>query len=118
MIKGDRLRNLRRNKGLTQSQLGEMIGAKKSIVCLYEKEERNPSIEAIIDFVHIFGVSADYLLGTDNLIKTVDDQENYTYTMTTEEVAFIEELKKNKMIYSILLEDPKRGIDSLKNKIG
>ncbi len=38
--------------------------------------------------------------------------------MTKEEVTFINELKKNKMLYDILLQDPKRGIDLLKTKIG
>ncbi len=116
MIKGDRLKALRKAKNLTQGELGEMIGVKKSVVCLYEKELRNPSIEAIIDFVHIFGVSADYILGTDCKIKTVGE-DNY-YTLTKEELKFIDELKKYKDIYDILIPDTKRGVELLKNKIG
>ena len=117
MIKGDRLKELRTAKGLTQSQLGELLGVKKAVVCLYEKELRNPSIESIIDMVQIFNVSADYLLGTECLIKQVDDG-NKTYAFTKEEVEFIQELKKYKDIYDVLIPDYKRGMEVLKNRIG
>ena len=35
-----------------------------------------------------------------------------------ERYKFIEELKKDKMVYDILFEDPKRGADLIKKKIG
>lgn len=63
-------------------------------------------------------VDADYLIGTDCLVKTKKKGEEKIYAMTKEEVTFINELKKNKMLYDILLQDPKRGIDLLKTKIG
>ena len=118
MIKGDRLKALRKSVGYTQTELGELLGVKKSVVCLYEKELRNPSIENIAELVQIFGVDADYLIGTDCLVKTKKKGEEKIYAMTKEEVTFINELKKNKMLYDILLQDPKRGIDLLKTKIG
>ena len=118
MIKGDRLKALRKGKGLSQSELGEMLGVKKSVVCLYEKEKRNPSIESIIEMVQIFDVTADYLLGTDCRIKTVGNKEAKPKAFTIEEVEFIDELKKYKDIYNVLIPNPKRGIDVLKCRIG
>ena len=118
MIKGDRLKALRKEKGLTQEKLGEMLGVKKSVVCLYEKEKRNPSVESIIDMVEIFDVSADYLLGTECLIKQFDDKKERTYAFTKEEVDFILELKKYNDIYEVLIPDCKRGIEVLKKHIG
>lgn len=119
MIKGERLKQLRKAKHLTQTDLGNMVGVKKSVISLYESEQRNPSIESIIDFVQIFNVTADYLLGTECLIKTFDDKkETKIMAFTKEEVEFIEELKKNKAIYDILLNDPKRGMELIKTKIG
>ena len=38
MFKGDRLRALRKQKHLTQTELGEMLGLDKSTICCYEKE--------------------------------------------------------------------------------
>lgn len=118
MLRGNRLKNARVKKGLTQEQLGEAVGVGKSAICCYEKETRNPSIETIIEFMCILGVSADYLLGTDEVIKTVVDNKTEYRTMTKEEVMFIDELRKDKLVYEILFEDPKRGSDLVKKRIG
>lgn len=118
MINGERLKKLRNKKGLTQAELGEMLGLGKSAICCYEKGTRSPSLETIMDLVNIFAVSSDYLLGIDKLIE-INIGENKTYIpMTVEELKFIEELKKDKMVYDILFEDPKRGADLIKKKIG
>lgn len=118
MIKGDRLRVLRKKMGLTQTQLGDLIGVKKSVICLYERELRNPTIESIVELAEIFGVDTDYIIGSDYLVKEGNKGEVRNVAMTKEEVTFIQELKKNKMLYDVLLQDPKRGIDLLKTKIG
>ena len=119
MINGNRLREVRKAKGLTQTELGELIGVGKSAICCYEKETRNPTLEAMIEMIHVFGVSADYLLGADYLVKTVDKYSFEEYvTLTKEEITFIEEIKKNKLVYDILMEDPKRGAELVKKIIG
>lgn len=119
MLNGNRLREARKQKGLTQTELGDLIGVGKSAICCYEKETRNPTVEAILEMVQVFGVSADYLLGTDYLIKTTDNNNEIVYmAITKEELIFIEELKKNKMVYDILMQNPKRGAELVKKEIG
>lgn len=118
MINGSRLKKLSEKKGLTQGELGSMLGIGKSAVCCYEKEVRSPSIETVMDLVNIFAVSADYLLGIDKLVEMKFESEKRYIPMTKEEIKFIEELKKDKMVYEILFEDPKRGADLIKTKIG
>ena len=92
MLKGNRLIEARKRKGLTQSELGNLVGVGKSAICCYEKETRNPTLETIIEFMHVLGVTADYLLGTDNLIKVESNEVQEYRTMTKEEVMFIDEL--------------------------
>ena len=106
MIRGSRLKGARVQKGLTQEELGDLVGVGKSAICCYEKETRNPSLETIIEFMSILGVTADYLLGTDELIKTEVDKNVKYITMKNEEVKFIKALRKDKSVYSILLKDP------------
>ena len=48
MLNGSRLREVRKAKGLTQTELGDLIGVGKSAICCYEKETRNPTLEAVI----------------------------------------------------------------------
>lgn len=118
MLRGNRLKKARLKKGLTQEELGNIVGVGKSAICCYEKETRNPSLETIIEFMSVLNVTSDYLLGTDTLIKT-EINENIEYQpMTKEEVAFINELRKDKLVYEILLDDPKRGSDLVKKHFG
>ena len=118
MINGKRLRELRKAKGLNQTELGEILGVSKSSICCYESGTRNPALETVIDLMHLFGVSADYLLGTDNIIKVVENDDISYTSLSKEELLFLEELKKNKFVYDILIDDPKRGAELVKNKIG
>ena len=53
MLRGNRLRECRIKKGLTQDELGSLVGVGKSAICCYEKELRNPSLESIMDMVNI-----------------------------------------------------------------
>ena len=118
MLKGDRLKSARKKKKLTQEELGNLVGVGKSAICCYEKETRNPTLETIIEFMHILGVSSDYLLGTDNIIRVETAEVPEYRTMTKEEVVFIDELRKDKLVYEILFDDPKLGSDLVKKRIG
>ena len=118
MLIGNRLRNARKKLNLTQEELGELVGVGKSAICCYEKETRNPNLETIIELIHVLGISSDYLLGVDNIVSVSDESKVKYRTLTNEEVMFIEELRKDKLVYEILFQDPKKGSELIKKKIG
>lgn len=62
----ERLRELRTKEGLTQQQLGDLIGVSKSVVSYYEVRERVPSPATLIKLSRVFHVSVDYLLALEN----------------------------------------------------
>lgn len=68
---GCRLKELRKQNGLTQKQIADRIGVTKSVISFYELKERAPSPEVLIKLSYIFHVSTDYLLGIERN-KTVD----------------------------------------------
>lgn len=118
MVVGERLREARKSKKLSQEKLGELLGLSKSAICLYEKEKRNPTLENIIELMYILGVSADYLLGTDVIVEIKEEKTPKYRTLTKEEMAFLNELRKDKIIYEMLFRDYKRGIEIIKQRIG
>lgn len=59
---GARIAALRRQAGLSQTQLAERLKISPSAVGMYEQGRREPSIETVIALAEIFGVSTDYLL--------------------------------------------------------
>lgn len=118
MIRGERLKELRIAKKLTQDELAHIIGLKKSTICTYEKEKRRPKYQVIQKYMELFGVTAEYLMGIDQLsIREEKEPFNY-FTISNEEIEFLKLLRDNKLIYDILITDPKRGMDLIKIKIG
>lgn len=59
----NRLMTLRKEKGLTQAELANIINKKRSTASGYETEGKEPDIETICILAKYFGVSTDYLLG-------------------------------------------------------
>ena len=62
---GNRLRDLRNSKNMTQQQLAERLGLTKSVISAYETSMRYPSYDVLIHIASIFKVSTDYLLGVE-----------------------------------------------------
>ncbi len=64
---GLNLKKLREDAGLSQEQLGEIIGVSKSTIGMYEQGKRMPNTNTILkDIASYFGVSIDYLVGFNN----------------------------------------------------
>ncbi len=68
---GEKLRQLRKEKKLTQKELAALIGVKNSVISFYELGDRIPSPEVIRRLAIALHVSADYLLGIERN-ETVD----------------------------------------------
>ena len=60
---GDVVRDLRNQKGLSQSQLAKQVGVTASTIALYETGDRLPSLQRLIDLSRALGVTTDFLLG-------------------------------------------------------
>lgn len=60
---GERLRNLREDADMNQSQLGNAVNMTQRKISYIECGKYEPSIDDIIAFCRYFKVSSDYLLG-------------------------------------------------------
>lgn len=60
---GNRLRQLRKDRKLTQQQLAELIGVKNGVISFYELGDRIPSPEVLRKLALALHVTSDYLLG-------------------------------------------------------
>lgn len=66
MTFGERLKELRREKGLNQIELAKLIGVGKSIISLWEKNECEPTLSKLIALAHFFEVPIDFLAGLED----------------------------------------------------
>ena len=68
-MNGEILKNLRKERSMTQAALAEKLGLDKSTVAKYESSDVTPSSEILMMLADIFNVSVDYLLGRVNSPK-------------------------------------------------
>ena len=59
---GERIAQLRRNRGMSQAKLARLLGLSTSAVAMYEQGRRSPSVPIIIDLANILGVTVNYLM--------------------------------------------------------
>ena len=60
---GQKLKLLRKKRGLTERQLGECLNFSNQSVSFLENGEREPKLDTLIAIAKFFDVSVDYLLG-------------------------------------------------------
>ena len=69
MVFGEKLKNLRKDKGWSQEELAEKLFVSRQSVSKWENGQNYPSIEIIIKLSDFFGVTIDELLRSDEELK-------------------------------------------------
>ena len=79
---GDRLRELRRERGMQQRELGELYNLSSSAIGSYERNLREPTLERLLQLSEYFGVSVDYLLcRTEERLTAKEYKEKDSYEL-------------------------------------
>jgi len=75
---GDRLRQLRKSRGLTLEDLAEEIEVGRSTYAGYETEHRKPPLDNLILFAKYYNTSVDYILGLTDNPQSKEDESNFS----------------------------------------
>lgn len=110
----NRLKFLREEKGLFQSEIAKILGVSTAAVGFYENEKRDMSPDTIIKLANYFDVSTDYLLGkTDirNPGKQIDNILNEAMIgMSKEEYEALNETQKKQIRdFAIFVKNQNEG---------
>ena len=63
---GQRIKELREQRGLTQDELGKLLGCAQTTVANWENQpERTPEKKIIAKLAQVFQVTVDYLFGVE-----------------------------------------------------
>ena len=68
---GDRLKELRKSKKLTQVQVSKMIDVQQGTYSRWENGTLEPNLEAVVKLAKLFDTTTDYLLGK-TIYSTLD----------------------------------------------
>lgn len=63
---GQKLKELRNEKNLTQLQLAEIFNVSKTTICQWETCKQEPDFDKLTAISKFFEVSTDYLLGLED----------------------------------------------------
>ncbi len=110
----NRLKFLREEKGLFQSDIAKVLGISVAAVGFYENEKRDMSPNTILKLAEYFGVTTDYLLGkTDvrNPGQQIDDVLNEAMIgMSKEEYEQLNETQKKQIRdFAIFVKNQNEG---------
>ncbi|CAM3898973.1 helix-turn-helix transcriptional regulator [Cohnella lubricantis] len=109
MTMGDRLRELRLKRNLSQEEVARHIGITRSAYSHYEINNRQPVYDTLIKLASFFHVSLDYIIGGNAPDQTHGAQE------TSEEARDSKEILK--LIQDMSQEQRKQSIGLLHNII-
>ena len=72
----ENLKYIRKQKNMSQEQLGQHLGFGKNTISQYENGIREPNLDTIKKIARIFNVSIDYLVGNNSENIDVLEQNN------------------------------------------
>lgn len=112
---GDKLRSLRKSKGLTQTEFAKRMNIPNQNVSNYERGFRQPDYETLKKFADYFDVTTDYLLGQSEISRpssrvVVAGQE---INLSIEEFEIFIELKKHPALFHDLATNPEAKVKEL-----
>ena len=116
MFNGRILKELRLNAGLTQQELGDLVNVTKVSICGYEKNNRIPNLETLMDLAEALQTTPNHLLGVEELVTINEDTEEYKVAISKKDIEIIKQLKKHFNLYNKLCENPKKVIDNISKK--
>lgn len=73
MTLGEKLKHLREDRGLYQTDLEDVMGVKKATISCYENDTKKPKHETLLKIAAFYGVTIDYLLGNENSIDNLEE---------------------------------------------
>lgn len=107
-----RLKELREEKGLSQTQMADALGVSRGSISYYENGERTPDIGFLAQVKEYFRVELDYLLGySDRKYKEKQMVEVSTFTRLPHYVQGRIEAAKNEMTECVKAYVPAHGND-------
>lgn len=69
----EKLQQLRKQKGLTQEELAQMLYVSRTAISKWESGKGYPNIDSLKQLSNLFGISVDYLLSGDQLLTVAKE---------------------------------------------
>jgi transcriptional regulator with XRE-family HTH domain len=112
---GKRLKDARLDLGLSQEELGKLVGVSKVSISGYEKGRKTPNLKTFLKLIEVLNINIDYALGQELIIK--EEKEEYILKLSSIDINIINEIKQNKYVYNKFIDNPKRTVQLIEMKL-
>lgn len=101
----EQLQVLRRQRKMTQAELGAALGISKSAVSMYERGNREPELDLLERMADLFGVSVSALLGREEALLNGDAE-------LTEYLTSLRDRPELRMLFSVTRNASKEDVEA------
>ena len=101
---GNRLKELREERGLSLKQLSERIQVSDAAICKWENDISEPKLTYIIRLAQYFGITLDELTGQDDLVPFTEQTQS-AFHLSPEERKLVEDYRGLAKPLKELLQD-------------
>ena len=94
MINGELIKNIRIERGLSQEELGNLLGVTKVSVCGYERGTRTPTMEVFLRLLDVLEVTPNQLVGRE-IMTVAEGDTPYEFPITKQELKMIQQFRND-----------------------
>ncbi len=116
---GDRLRAIRKEYGLTQQNIADVLGVDRTTYTVYEGGSITPSPATLVKLSQIYNVTVGYLIGVEENhpeLRKIPDEKQEKKLLSSDPISLLKKEEKELMLYFRVLSDAEKHkiIDEMK----
>ena len=117
---GDRLRAIRKEHGLTQQNIADVLGVDRTTYTVYEGGSITPSPATLVKLSQIYNVTVGYLIGVEENhpeLRKIPDEKQEKKLLSSDPISLLKKEEKELMLYFRVLSDAEKHkiIDEIKS---
>ena len=116
---GDRLRAIRKEHGLTQQNIADVLGVDRTTYTVYEGGSITPSPATLVKLSQIYNVTVGYLIGVEENhpeLRKIPEEKQMEKLLSSDPISLLKKEEKELMLYFRVLSDAEKRkiIDEMK----
>ena len=116
---GDRLRAIRKEHGLTQQNIADVLGVDRTTYTVYEGGSITPSPATLVKLSQIYNVTVGYLIGVEenhSELRKIPDEKQEKKLLSSDPISLLKKEEKELLLYFRVLSDAEKHkiIDEMK----
>ena len=117
---GDRLRAIRKEHGLTQQNIADVLGVDRTTYTVYEGGSITPSPATLVKLSQIYNVTVGYLIGVEENhpeLRRIPEEKQREKLLSSDPISLLKKEEKELMLYFRVLSDAEKHkiIDEMKD---